>query len=187
MAKAGRQTTKKRARLPRRELRFALDEVFPKDKADALRRWLAHEKTALAAAREKAKQLDADRREIDHYLAIRDHQTRPPWMDASLPKSSLKKKRRKKHAGGRPREWKYAAIEHLTANSIETHGLATIKALLYEKVADACKVKGIYARRTATQFKVIVDGIRRRYEEQGKSRRKLITNEDHKNPAPIRN
>jgi hypothetical protein len=99
MAKAGRQNSKKRARRPRRQLRFALDEVLPKDKADALKRWLAVEKTTLAAAREKAEQLDAGRREIDRYIAIRDNQIRPPWMDAP------KRRRKKKRGRGAPVEF----------------------------------------------------------------------------------
>src|SRR5262245_25157726 len=81
MAKAGRQTSKKRARQPRRQLHFTFEEVFPKDKADASRRWFADEKAALAAGQERDKQLDAARREIDRYLALRDNQVRPPWMD----------------------------------------------------------------------------------------------------------
>lgn len=77
MAQAKDESNKKR------QLRSTLDEVFPGDKAkvDAWRRWLADEKAARSKAADKAKQLEADRREIDRYLAIRDNQTRPPWME----------------------------------------------------------------------------------------------------------
>jgi hypothetical protein len=182
MAKAGRQISKKRVRRPRRQLRFTLEEVYPKEQADALRRWLAAEKARVSAARVSAAELEQGRREIDRYLAIRDNQIRPPWMNASLLKSSLKKKRRKKHAGGRQREWDYAGIENLAKNYIKTHkhNLPPTKALLYEKVADACKFTGIYARPAATQFQAIVDGVYRRYKTKGKSR-KLVSDKTRKN------
>jgi hypothetical protein len=83
MAKAKRKPSKKRQRQPRRELRFTLDEAGPKSKADALRRWLVDERVRMSAAQERNRQLDAARREIDAYIAVRDSQTRPPWVDAS--------------------------------------------------------------------------------------------------------
>jgi hypothetical protein len=134
MAKAGRQTSKKRARQPRRQLRFALDEVFPQDKADALRRWLADEKTTLAAARKKAKQLDAGRREIDRYIAIRDNQMRPPWRDA--PARRAKPKRKAKQKDDR-HQFDYLGVRAVAGGACK-EGIDDRPGLFYDRVRGLC-------------------------------------------------
>jgi hypothetical protein len=132
MAKAGRQTTKKRARQPRRQLRFALEEVVSKDKAAALKRGLAHEKTTLAAAREKAEQLDADRREIARYIAIRDNQMRPPWMDT--PARRAKSKRRQEAE----RDYPYNDIRGVAVEALKI-GTDEHRAWFYARVREMCR------------------------------------------------
>jgi len=161
MAKAGRQTTKKRARRPRCE---ALDKVLPKDKADALRRWLADEKATLAAAREKAEQLDAGKREIDRHLAISTNQMRPPWMDASLLRPSRKRRRGKKI--GRPPDYAYDKIAARIEDYIRAQGLPDKASWLIEKAKDLCAVAPRIQTPGETQFKQFVGTIHRRHKRR---------------------
>src|SRR5215475_12849880 len=94
MAKAGRQTSKKRPRRPRcidqRDIPFDPYRLLPKQSVDAL--WRLHEAfKATPEAETKAKQLEESRRKINRGIAIRDNQMRSPWME--VPKQGLKKKR----------------------------------------------------------------------------------------------
>ena len=145
MAKAGRQTTKTRARRPRRgELRFALDELHPKEQADARRRWLADEKARVSiakqwlagekarvsAAKASAKELEQGRREIDRYLAIRDNQIRPLWMKP--PKSKRKARQ------GVERDYPYDKIRTVALEALRT-GTDERRICFYNRVREICR------------------------------------------------
>jgi hypothetical protein len=101
MAQAKDESNKKQ------QLRSTPEEVFSGDKAkvDAWRQWIADEKAARSKAADKAKQLEADRREIDRYLAIRDNQTRPPWMEPQIVFRPGKKETLKQWLPGAIKRW----------------------------------------------------------------------------------
>src|SRR5262245_28830891 len=117
MAKAGRQTSKKRARRPRCSPCFD---------------------PTSATEREWAKQLDAGRREIDRWIMIRDNPIRPPWMAA--PRRRPKEPQRKAKQKGDQHQFDYLGIRAIAKEACK-EGIDDRPGLFYDRVRGLCALR----------------------------------------------